>query len=55
MTCVERSQHAIILLRTLPCARAAVLEQICEVFHEAVHKYVLELERQKISAGEFIV
>lgn len=29
-----------------------MLEQLCDVFHEAVQKYVVELERQALS-GEF--
>ena len=49
---VEKTQCAIVLLHSLPCARHAVLEQLCDVFHEAVQKYVLEFERQTLS-GEF--
>ncbi|XP_074639555.1 integrator complex subunit 5-like [Acropora palmata] len=46
---VEKTQSAIVLLHSLPCARHAVLEQLCDVFHEAVQKYVVELERQALS------
>ena len=49
---VEKTQCAIVLLHSLPCARHAVLEQLCDVFHEAVQKYMLEFERQALS-GEF--
>ena len=49
---VEKTQCAIVLLHSLPCARHAVLEQLCDVFHEAVQKYVVELERQALS-GKF--
>lgn len=49
---VEKTQCAIVLLHSLPCARHAVLEQLCDVFHEAVQKYVVEFERQALS-GEF--
>lgn len=49
---VEKTQCAIVLWHSLPCARHAVLEQLCDVFHEAVQKYVVELERQALS-GEF--
>ena len=51
---VEKTQSAIVLLHSLPCARHAVLEQLCDVFHEAVQKYVVELERQALS-GQFIL
>lgn len=49
---MEKTQCAIVLLHSLPCARHAVLEQLCDVFHEAVQKYVVEFERQALS-GEF--
>ena len=49
---VEKTQCAIVLLHSLPCARHAVLEQLCDVFHEAVQKYMVELERQALS-GKF--
>ena len=49
MSSVEKAQCAIVLLHSLPCARHAVLEQLCEVFHEAVQKYMVELERQALS------
>ena len=52
LSSVEKAQCAIVLLHSLPCARHAVLEQLCEVFHEAVQKYMVELERQALS-GEF--
>ena len=45
----ERTKSAIVLLRSLPCARSAVLEQIGDVFHEAAQKYVIELESQLLS------
>ncbi|XP_027049522.1 integrator complex subunit 5-like [Pocillopora damicornis] len=45
----EKTQCAIALLHSLPCARHAVLEQLCDVFHEAVQKYMVELERQALS------
>jgi len=48
---VEKTQCAIVLLHSLPCARHAVLEQLCDVFHEAVQKYVVELERQALSGS----
>ncbi|WAR31568.1 INT5-like protein [Mya arenaria] len=38
------SQSALILLRTLPTARAAVLEYTAGVFDEAVNAYLLEME-----------
>ena len=50
---VKKTQSAIVLLHSLPCARHAVLEQLCDVFHEAVQKYVVELERQALS-GNFV-
>ena len=50
---VEKTQCAIVLLHSLPCARHAVLEQLCDVFHEAVQKYVLEFERQALSGESF--
>ena len=49
---VEKTQCAIVLLHSLPCARHAVLEQLCDVFHEAVQKYAIELERQAL-CGKF--
>ena len=49
-----KTQCAIVLLHSLPCARHAVLEQLCDVFHEAVQKYVVEFERQALS-GEISV
>ncbi|KAL9989570.1 hypothetical protein ACROYT_G004133 [Oculina patagonica] len=48
---VEKTQCAIVLWHSLPCARHAVLEQLCDVFHEAVQKYVVELERQALSGS----
>ncbi|XP_068726857.1 integrator complex subunit 5-like isoform X3 [Montipora capricornis] len=48
---VKKTQSAIVLLHSLPCARHAVLEQLCDVFHEAVQKYVVELERQALSGA----
>lgn len=44
----EKTKSAIVLLQTLPCARAAVLEQIGEVFHDAAHKYIIEVENQML-------
>ncbi|CAB4000632.1 integrator complex subunit 5-like [Paramuricea clavata] len=50
---LERTKSAIVLMRCLPCARAAVLEQICEIFQEAVHKYIIESDRQDLlGSGE---
>ena len=49
----EKTQCAIALLHSLPCARHAVLEQLCDVFHEAVQKYMVELERQALSGTFF--
>lgn len=48
VTVLERSKSAIILMRSLPCARAAVLEQICEIFQQAVHKHIIESDRQDL-------
>ena len=48
MNIVERTKSAIVLMRCLPCARAAVLEQICEIFQEAVHKHIVESDRQDL-------
>ena len=48
MNIVERTKSAIVLMRCLPCARAAVLEQICEIFQEAVHKHIIESDRQDL-------
>ena len=45
---VEKTECAIVLLQSLPCARNAVLEQLCAVFHEAVLKYTVQLERQAL-------
>ena len=45
---LERTKSAIVLMRCLPCARAAVLEQICEIFQEAVHKHIVESDRQEL-------
>ena len=45
---LERTKSAIVLMRCLPCARAAVLEQICEIFQEAVHKHIIESDRQDL-------
>jgi len=41
----ERTNCAIVLLQTIPCARYAVLEKIGEVFFDEAKKYVVELER----------
>ena len=49
----EKTKSAIVLLQTLPCARAAVLEQIGEVFHDAAHKYIIEVENQMLLGGLF--
>ena len=48
MNIVERTKSAIVLMRCLPCARAAVLEQIFEIFQEAVHKHIIESDRQDL-------
>jgi hypothetical protein len=45
---LERTKSAIVLMRCLPCARAPVLEQICEIFQEAVHKHIIESDRQDL-------
>jgi integrator complex subunit 5 len=50
---LDRTRSAIVLMRCLPCARAAVLEQICEIFQEAVHKHIIETDRQDLlGSGE---
>ena len=36
-------------MRSLPCARAAVLEQICDLFQAAVHKHIIEADSQELS------
>lgn len=51
----EKTQCAIALLHSLPCARHAVLEQLCDVFHEAVQKYMVELERQALSGMSLLM
>lgn len=51
----EKTQCAIALLHSLPCARHAVLEQLCDVFHEAVQKHMVELERQALSGTFFFL
>ncbi|XP_065068830.1 integrator complex subunit 5-like isoform X2 [Rhopilema esculentum] len=45
----EKSKSAILLLKTLPCATTAVLEQVGEVFCEEAKKYVIEVEKQMLS------
>lgn len=45
---LERTKSAIVLMRSLPCARAAVLEQICDIFQEAVRKHIVESDRQDL-------
>ncbi|XP_028407768.1 integrator complex subunit 5-like [Dendronephthya gigantea] len=50
---LERTKSAIVLMRCLPCARAAVLEQIRDIFQEAVHKHIIESDRQDLlGSGE---
>ena len=38
------AQSALILLRTLPAARHAVLEYMANMFDEAVNNYLLEMD-----------
>ena len=45
----EKSKSAILLLKTLPCATTAVLEQVGEIFCEEAKKYVIEVEKQMLS------
>uniref|UniRef100_A0A6P8HBP7 Integrator complex subunit 5-like n=1 Tax=Actinia tenebrosa TaxID=6105 RepID=A0A6P8HBP7_ACTTE len=43
---IDKIQCCIVLLQSLPCARHAVLEQLCDAFHESMHKYMVEMERK---------
>lgn len=45
----DRTECAISLLQSLPCARFAVLEKLGEVFFEEAKHYILEVERQHLS------
>ncbi|XP_066922669.1 integrator complex subunit 5-like [Clytia hemisphaerica] len=47
----ERTNYAITLLQSLPCARYAVLEKIGEVFFDEAQRYIVELERQHLEDG----
>lgn len=47
----ELSQSALYLLRTLPAARHAVLEYLCNVFTEAVNSHLLHLQLETTVAG----
>lgn len=49
----ERTEYAITLLQSLPCARYAVLEKIGEVFFDEAQQYVVELERQHLEGSFF--
>ena len=44
----ERTNYAIKLLQSLPCARFAVLEKIGEVFFDDAQQFFIELERQHL-------
>ncbi|XP_033108290.1 integrator complex subunit 5-like [Anneissia japonica] len=44
LTSVEHARCAIKLLRTLPSARAAVFEHLCNVFNESVNTHLCELD-----------
>lgn len=45
-------RSALLLLRTLPSARQAVLEHLCNVFDEAVNSHLLQIELGKDISGK---
>ncbi|XP_032225529.1 integrator complex subunit 5 isoform X2 [Nematostella vectensis] len=49
---VDKVQCATVLLSSLPCARHAVLEQLCDVFDESMHKFMVEMERRAQLGGD---
>lgn len=49
---IDKIQCCIVLLQSLPCARHAVLEQLCDAFHESMHKYMVEMERKAQLQGK---
>ncbi|KAK3711163.1 hypothetical protein QZH41_018520 [Actinostola sp. cb2023] len=51
MNNIDKIQCAIVLLQSLPCARHAVLEQLCGAFHESMHKFMIEMERKAQLGG----